>query len=79
MRLIEEEADLRLFEITDFGKLLVELGKHPQQKRGVHKRRLNQTHAVKDVNVPLAIGIDLQPVVDVKRRLTEEDVSTSVF
>ena len=71
MRLVEEEHELGLVAVADFGQALVQLGQQPQQQRRVHLRRLHQPVGGEDVDHALAVD-GLQQVVDVQHRLAEE-------
>ena len=79
VRLVEEEADFGLVEIANLRHRLVELGEHPQQERRIEKGRLHEPHAMEHVDVAVALGIELQPIVDVEGGLAEEDVAAGVF
>ena len=50
VRLVEEEHELRLVRIADFGQSLVELGQQPEQQRRVELRRLHQLVGGEDVD-----------------------------
>ena len=71
VRFVEEEHELRLVAVADFGQALVQLGQQPQQQRRVHLRRLHQPVGGEDVDHALAVD-GLQEVVDVEHRLAEE-------
>ena len=75
VRLIEEEDDLRLLGVADFGKGLIELGHHPQHEGGIHGRVVHELLAVEDVDLALAGRVGREPVVDVEGGLAEELVA----
>ena len=76
MRLIKEEYHLRLFEVADLRQLLKKLRQHPQQECAVDGRTLNKALAGEDVDVAAAVAVGAHPVVDIKLRLTEEQLSS---
>ena len=75
VRLVEEEYQLRLVEVADFGQGGVELGEQPQQegavKLGLHHQFVGSEHAHDALAV---FGLD--KVVDVEARLPEEFVGS---
>ena len=75
MRLVKEEYHLRLFEVTDLRQLLKKLRQHPQQESAVDGRTLYQALAGEDVDVAAAVAVGAHPVVDIKLRLTEEQLA----
>ena len=79
VRLVKEEDHARLLRIADLGKLLIELGHHPQQEGRVHQRARDQALAGEDVDVAAALGVGAHPVVDVERGLAEELVAALVL
>src|SRR5687767_14796033 len=75
MRLIEEEAQLRLGLVADLGKLLEQLGQKPQQEGRIEPRARHQPVGGKDVDEPPAILVDLEEILEVDGGLTEEAVA----
>ncbi len=56
VRLVEQEHELRLIEIADFGQLFEQLGQHPQQERGVEARRIHQLLGGENVDDAAPVG-----------------------
>ncbi|EXI83887.1 MAG: hypothetical protein AW12_02525 [Candidatus Accumulibacter sp. BA-94] len=75
MRLVEEEDELGLVDVTDFGQLLEQLGEQPEQEGRIEARRSHQPVAGQDVDDAAAI-VGLHQVADVEHRLAEEQVTT---
>ena len=72
MRLIEEEHQLRFFEVASFRQALVEFGEHPQQAGGIELRHLVEFFGAEDIDHPFTTGIDAHPVGNIQHRLAEE-------
>ena len=79
MRFVEEEDQLGLVDIADFGKLFKELGEQPEQESGVEARRLHQLVGGKDGDETAAIGIDAHEIGNRERPLAEEMVGALLF
>ncbi len=75
VRFVEEEDELGLFSIADFGHALEELRQQPQQESGIELRRLHQLVGGEDVDDSMAVLVGLQQVVDVERGLAKEFVA----
>ena len=75
MRFIEEENQLRLVRIADFGKLFEQLGQQPQQKRRIRPGRAREFVGGEKIDHTAPVEIRLQEVVDVERRLAEKLVA----
>ncbi len=73
--LVEEEDQLGLVGVADFGQLLEQLGQHPQQEGGVQARRVHQLVGRQDVDHAVAPGVGLHQVFDVEHGLAEELVA----
>ncbi|EWS64337.1 hypothetical protein Y695_02419 [Hydrogenophaga sp. T4] len=76
--LVEEEHQLGLFRVADFGQLLKQLGQHPQQEGGVEPGRVHQLVGRQDVHHALAVD-RLHEVTDVEHGLAKELVATLLF
>ena len=73
--LVEEEYEFRHLHVAHLGQRAVELGKQPEQERGIEFRLHHQLVGGQHVHDALA-AIGLHQVVDVERRLTEEFVGS---
>ena len=79
MRLVEEEDELGLVEVAYFGKLLEEVGEHPQEEHRVDLRLLDDARSVQDVDVALAARVAGEPIGQFKRGLAEEHVAALIL
>ncbi|EXI76575.1 MAG: hypothetical protein AW10_04160 [Candidatus Accumulibacter appositus] len=77
VRLVEEEHQLRFFDIADFGQLFEKLGQQPEQESRVQPRRSHQLVGGEDVDHSPAL-LGLHQVGDVEHRLAEENVPALV-
>ena len=72
MGFVEEEHQLRFFEVAGFRQALVEFGEHPQQAGGVQLWHLIELFGAEDINHPFTAGIDTHPVLNIQHRFAEE-------
>src|SRR5690606_25776992 len=72
VRLVEDEHQLRLFQIADFRQLLEQLRQQPQQEGGVQARLQDQLRGGEDADHAAAVVVDPHDVGQVQRRLAEE-------
>src|SRR6185436_19826353 len=72
MRLVEEEAELGLGQVADFGKLLEQLGQEPQQKGGVEPRLLHQLVGGQDIDAAAAVAVGADEVLQLQGGFAEE-------
>ncbi len=79
MSLIEEEAELRLGQVADFGKHREQLREQPQQERGIEPRILHQLVGGENVDVAAAVAIGADEVRQRQRGLAEEIVAALVL
>ncbi len=79
MRLVEEENELRLFRIADFGKFLKKLRQHPEEECRVEFRRLHQAVGGEDVDDAAPVAVDMNEIVKLKRRFAEEILPALLF
>lgn len=79
VRLVEEEHQLRLVEVADLGKLLEQLGEHPQQERGVEARPLHQLVGGQDVDEAPSLSVGAHEVGQVQGRFAQELVGALVL
>src|SRR5512139_116387 len=75
MRLVEEEHELRLVEIADFGKSLEELREQPQQKGRIQARRAHQPIGRKYIDHAALVAVRANEIIYFQRRLAEELVA----
>jgi len=73
VRLVEEEHELRLLAVADFGQVLEQLREQPQQERAVEPR-LSSACRGEDVD-DAAAAVGLHQVVDREHRLAEEPLA----
>src|SRR5690606_21646224 len=76
VRLVEDEHQLRLFQIADFRQLLEQLRQQPQQESGVQARLEDQLRGGEDADHPAAVVVDAHDVGQFQRRLAEELLAT---
>jgi hypothetical protein len=76
MRLVEEEAQLRLRQVADLGQRLVQLGEHPEHERAEQARLVHDVAQLENGDDPEAIGGRPQEVGDLELRLAEERVGS---
>ena len=79
MRFVEEEEVLGLAEVAHFGKLLKEVGEHPQEEHRVDLRLLDDARGVQDVDVALAARVAGEPIGQFKRGFAEEHVAALIL
>jgi hypothetical protein len=79
MRLVEEEHELRLVEVADFGQFLEQLRHEPEQKGRVKARAVHEPVGREDVHHPAPVAIRFHQVADVQRRLAEERFAALVL
>ena len=72
MGLVKEEHQLGLVQIAGFRQALEQFGEHPQQEAGVQRGVLYQLDAVQHIDHAASLGIGTHPVLNLKRRLAEE-------
>ena len=72
---IEEEHQLRQFEVTDFGQLFIELAQQPQQEGGIELGIEHQLVGSQHIH-HTATAFGLEEVQGIERRLTEEELTT---
>jgi hypothetical protein len=76
VRFVEKEDELRFLGITNFRKILEQLGEHPQQKRRVNFWRfLHQLVCSENVDHAFA-ALCLDQVIEIECGLAEEFVGT---
>ena len=73
--LVEEENELRLVHVADFGQPLEQLADEPQHERGVRARRSHQFICGEDVHDTASVLGALHDVVEVQRGLAEKFVA----
>ena len=76
--LVEEEDQLGLFGVANFGEGFEQLGQHPQQKGGVQAWRIHELVGRQDVDDALAVH-RLHEVLDVEHGLAKELVAALLF
>jgi hypothetical protein len=74
VRLVEEEAELRLGKVARLGECVIQLGKHPEHERAEQGGLVHHVGELEDADDPLPAGRRPHQVVDVELRLPEEDV-----
>src|SRR5690606_22704252 len=74
MRLVEEEHEARLLQISDLGQMLEELREQPQQEHAVDTRRMEKLVRGKNIH-DAAVAVAPQEIVDVEHRLAEESIA----
>ena len=79
MRLVEEEHEFWLVQVTDLGQFLKEFRQQPQQERGVEPRVLHQLIGGENVDRAAAVAIDVQKIPEPECRLAEELVGALVL
>ena len=79
MRLVEEEHELRLFQVARFGQLLEQLGQEPQQERRVEPRVLHQFVGGQHIDDAAPVAVGAQEIVEHQRRFAEEFRAALVF
>jgi len=70
--LVEEEDELRLFQIADLREVLVQLGQHPEQEGGVELGRLHELVGGENVHHARPAGPGLDQVVQVQSRFAKK-------
>ncbi len=75
VRLVEEKDQARLVPVARFGEVLEKFGKQPEQDAGIQARRVHQGFRRQDADDAAPVGIGLEQVHDVQRRLAEERVA----
>src|SRR3546814_7488096 len=71
MRLVEEEDELRLVGVADFGKRLEHLRQQPEQEGRIELRARHQFVGGEDVDIDAAILVGADHVLNVERRSEE--------
>ena len=79
VRLVEEEHELRLFEIADLRHGFKQLREQPEKEARVQRRVLHKSDAVEHVDNAAALGVGADPVVHVERRFAEEQLAALFF
>jgi hypothetical protein len=79
VRFVEEENQLGLFHVSDFGQLFEKLGEHPQKKRRVELRTVVKPVGGEHVDHAAACCVGLHQVGDVEHRFAEEFVAALLF
>ena len=79
MRFVKEERDLRFVKVARLRQQLIQLGEHPEQKRAVKHRMLEQLGAFEDVHHAAAVVCPVEPVGDIERRFAEKQVAALVL
>src|SRR5262245_44691738 len=72
MRLVEEEDQLWLVKVADFGQLFEQLGKQPQQKRPIKARVLHELVGGEKIDGTAPVAIRTHEILDRERRLAKE-------
>ena len=79
MRLVEEEDELRLIDIADFGHQLKQFREKPEQEGRIELRRGHELVGGENVHVAAAVAGGAHQVLDVEGRLAEELVAALLF
>ena len=79
MRLVEEEAQLRLGQVPYLGQRLVQPGEHPEHERREEPGLIHDVRQLEDADDPLALGRRSEQVGDVELGLAEEDVGAGLL
>src|SRR4029078_6416212 len=79
MRLVEEEHELRLGGIADFGKLLEQLRQKPEEKRGVEPRALHELVRGEDVYETASVRVGADEVLELEGGLGEEFLAALIL
>ena len=72
MRLVEEEDQLRLVRISDFGQTGEQFGQQPEQEGRIEIGAADQLFRFQDMDEAAPVDVGLEQVHDVERRLAEE-------
>src|SRR5688572_9723562 len=66
VRLVEEERELRLVHVADFGQLVEQRRQHPQHERREQRRPLLHVLQFENADETTAIPFDLEQVIEVE-------------
>src|SRR3546814_2555129 len=75
MGLVEEEDELGLVGVADFGKRLEQLREQPEQEGGIELRARHQFVGGEDVDDATSRIVELEEILDVERGFAEEMVA----
>ena len=79
VRLIKEERQLGLVQVTRLGQQLIQLSEHPQHKGGIQQRVEEQLPALQNVHDAPAGPVPVHPVGKIQVRLAEKQLAALVL